>query len=117
MIDSILDTIKKLLGLEPEYTDYDQDVIVAINTAIQSLTQLGVGKAGEFQIEDATATWDDFLGEDKVKLSCVKNYIHIKTKMLFDPPTSSILAEAYNKQLSELEFRINITAESREEES
>lgn len=113
-MDSILDSIKKLLGIDPSIEVFDVDLIIAINTAIDTLAQLGVGSLGGFSIDSNAQTWTDYLGDSKEK-NMVKNFIHIKSKLLFDPPTSSVLAEAYNKQLDELTFRIRMITDPREE--
>lgn len=111
MDDSILNTIKKMLGLEDEYQPFDVDVIVLINSAFMTLTQLGVGPELGFAIKDYTAKWSDFLTND-IKLEAVKQYVYLKVKVAFDPPTSSSVLEAYKQQISELEWRINVHAES-----
>ena len=106
-MDSILTSIKKLLGIEESYTHFDTDVIIGINTAISILTQIGVGPVNGFSITDKTSVWSDFIS-DMSKLELVKSYVHLKVKLLFDPPTSSAVIEVNNRQLSELEWRISI---------
>ena len=88
MGDSILVTIKKMLGLEDNYTPFDVDVMVHINAALMSLTQLGIGPKEGFTITDYTQTWSDFI-TNEVKLGAVKTYVYLKVKMVFDPPTNS----------------------------
>lgn len=109
--DSILLLIKKKLGITPDYHAFDEDVITAINSTLMIVNQLGVGKEG-FVIEDEKALWTDFLGEDK-SMEAVKDYIFIKVKLLFDPPTSSFVITALEKQASEYEFRLNVIAEQK----
>ena len=106
MDSSILTSIKKLLGIAEEDTSFDQDIIMHINTVFAILAQLGVGPANGFSIEDDGAIWSDYLG-NVTNLELVKSYIYMKVRSMFDPPTSSILADAMNKNISELEWRIN----------
>ena len=106
MDSSILTSIKKLLGIAEEDTSFDQDIIMHINTVFAILAQLGVGPANGFSIEDDGAIWGDYLG-NVTNLELVKSYIYMKVRSMFDPPTSSILADAMNKNISELEWRIN----------
>ena len=110
-MESILTSIKKLLGIEEEYTHFDNDLIMHINSVLMILSQLGVGAADGFSISDTTATWTDFLGTDLVKLQSVKTYIYLKVKLVFDPPSSSAVIEAINRQISELEWRLNVAAD------
>ena len=106
-MDSILTTIKKLLGIEESQTHFDADIIVGINTAFSIATQIGVGPETGFSITDSTAVWTDFLPDMK-QHELIKSYVHLKTKLLFDPPMSSFLIEIINKQIQELEFRLSI---------
>ena len=106
MDSSILTSIKKLLGIAEEDASLDQDIIMHINTVFAILAQLGVGPANGFSIEDDGAIWSDYLG-NVTNLELVKSYIYMKVRSMFDPPTSSILADAMNKNISELEWRIN----------
>lgn len=110
-MESILTTIKKLLGIAEEYEHFDSDIIVHINTALMVLTQLGVGPSEGFSIEDNTSVWSDFLGTD-TRFEAVKTYIHLKVKLLFDPPTNSAVIESITKSISELEWRLNVAAET-----
>lgn len=110
MDSSILTSIKKLLGIAKEDTSFDQDIIMHINTVFAILAQLGVGPANGFSIEDDSAIWSDYLG-NATNLELVKSYIYMKVRSIFDPPTSSILADAMNKNISELEWRINTTVD------
>ena len=107
---SILTSIKKLLGIAEEDTSFDQDIIMHINTVFAILAQLGVGPEGGFSIEDDSSIWEDYLG-NATNLELVKSYIYMKVRSMFDPPTSSILADAMNKNISELEWRINTTVD------
>ena len=105
-VDSILNSIKKLLGITEEYEHFDHDLIIHINSVFMILNQLGVGPNDGFKITDKTNTWDEFISGDQ-NIESVKTYMYLKVKMMFDPPSSSIIAEAMNKQISELEWRLN----------
>jgi hypothetical protein len=110
-VSSILTSVKKTLGLDASYTDFDADILLYINSVFATLNQLGIGPEQGFAIEDATPTWDAFLGND-LRLNNVKAYVYLKVRMLFDPPQTSFLIEALNKQALELEVRINTYRES-----
>ena len=112
-MESILTSIKKLLGITEEYDQFDPDIIMHINSVFMILTQLGVGPAEGFSIEDDTAVWTDFI-QDAKKLESVKTYIYLKVKLLFDPPLSSAVIESMNRLINELEWRLNVAAESTE---
>lgn len=106
MTDSILNTIKKLLGIPTADTAFDEDIITHINSAMMFLQQLAVGPDTVFTIEDATATWSEFL-VDPSMYAAVKTYIYFKVRLMFDPPSNSFLKDSIVQQLSELEFRLN----------
>jgi hypothetical protein len=110
---SILTTIKKLLGIAEEYEHFDPDIIMHINSVFMILTQLGVGPAEGFSIEDEQAVWTDFVS-DTTKYEAVKSYVYLKVKLLFDPPLSSAVMESINRMIGELEWRLNVAAESTE---
>ena len=112
--DSILVTIKKMLGLEDQYTPFDTDVIIHINAALMTLTQLGVGPKEGFQISDYNETWSSFL-TNEVQLGAVRTYVYLKVKMAFDPPTNSFVMDAMKQQAEEIGWRLNVMAESVEE--
>lgn len=114
MNSSILLTIKKMLGLAQDYTIFDLDIIVQINTALAILTQLGVGPSKGFRIAGTTETWNDLLG-DAENLEEVKTFIYLKAKKLFDPPASGTVMEAYKQEEKELEWRINVAVDPGEE--
>lgn len=111
---SILLNIKKLLGLSAEYVAFDQDIIIHINTAFMSLNQLGIGPEKGVIISGVEETWYELLG-DKLDLEGVKTYIYLKVRLVFDPPTSSFVLEAFKKNIEELEFRLKVQAEVKEE--
>lgn len=110
-MDSILTSVKKTLGLDEDYTFFDPDVTLHINSVFSTLTQLGVGPATGFEIEDATATWDDFL-EGDLRFSFVKTYMNLRVRLVFDPPTTGYLVEAFQKQIDQFEWRINVVRET-----
>ena len=112
-MESILTSIKKLLGITEEYDQFDPDIIMHINSVFMILAQLGVGPAEGFSIEDDTAVWTDFI-QDIKKLESVKTYIYLKVKLAFDPPLSSAVIESMNRLINELEWRLNVAAESTE---
>lgn len=104
-MDSILSTIKKMLGVDDDYYGFDNDIIVGINTCLMNLNQLGIGPSDPFVIVDYTELWSDLL-VDSTNFEAVKSYIHLKTRLLFDPPTNSFLIESINKLISEIEWRL-----------
>lgn len=110
MSDSILTSTKKVLGIEEDYTPFDLDILMHINSALATLNQLGVGPEEGFSIEDETETWSDFLGDDP-RLNSVKTYVYLKTRFAFDPPGTSYLINAIQKQIEELEWRLNVVRE------
>lgn len=113
-MDSILNTIKKLLGYEPDYDVYDTDLVIHINSCFMELNQLGVGPEECFMIEDDGEEWDEFLDGD-TNFEAVKTYIYLKCKLVFDPPATSFGVDAINKQLERLEWRLNWQAETKED--
>ena len=106
METSILTSIKKMLGVAEDYTEFDEDIITHINSVFLNLTQLGVGPEEGFMIEDDTAVWEDFI-DDSIQLQAVKTYVYLKVKLLFDPPLSSSVTESINRMIAELEWRLN----------
>jgi hypothetical protein len=108
-MDSVLDTIKKMLGITKDYEYFDQDIIVCINTALAYLNQIGF-ITNQSMITDSSTTWNDIFG-DKMNVQEIKSYIGLKTRLLFDPPTNGTIKEAIDNNLSELEWRINIDSE------
>lgn len=105
MNESILNTIKKMLGLDAGYTAFDTDVIVLINAALMTLHQYGATPKAGLAIIGASETWSQLLPSDKL-LEAAKAYIFLKVKMGFDPPSSSYVLNAYKEQASEWEWRI-----------
>lgn len=114
--DSILTSIKKLTsGITETDTSFDLDFILNINTALAILSHIGVGESTGFAIEDKNDTWQDFMGED-TRLNFVMSYVHLKVKLLFDPPQSSSAVDAIERTLKELEWRILDVTETLERE-
>lgn len=116
-MESILRSIKKMLGIGAEYEHFDEDIIMHINSVFADLAQMGVGPADGFMIEDDTSEWTDFT-EDNLLLNSVKSYMNLRVKLLFDPASigSSTLA-SYERQISQWEWRLHIAAESAAEAS
>ncbi len=114
-MDSILTSIKKLLGMPEPYEPFDQDLIIHINSVFGILTQLGVGPQEGFVIRDARTQWSDYL-EDEVKLEMVKTYMYLKTKLVFDPPTNSALLSSMKEMTNEYEWRLNVAVDPGEED-
>jgi hypothetical protein len=113
-MESILTSIKNLLGIEATDTNFDVDIIMGINSALFNVNQLAIGPTDGFRITDATTTWSDLLGA-RIDLEAVKTYIYLKVRLLFDPPQMGYLVESINKQCLELEWRLNVQVESEEE--
>lgn len=112
MDDSILNTIKKQLGITEDYTVFDNDLIMHINSVFLTLNQLGVGPDEGFFIEGKTDSWTDYIDEG-VLLNSIKTYVYLKVKLLFDPPGSSYAIDAINNIIKELEWRINVQVENK----
>lgn len=112
MENGILTSVKKLLGIAEEYKHFDEDIIVHINSVFMILTQLGVGPSEGFSINDEFAVWTDFIGEDNKNFQSVKTYVYMKVKLIFDPPLSSAVLESMNRTISELEWRLNLAADT-----
>lgn len=107
MNDSILTSVKKMLGITEDYEHFDQDIIIHINSVFMILRQLGVGPENGFSITGKTETWTDFTS-DIDQLESIKTYIYMRVKLIFDPPQTSFVIEAMNKQIAELEWRLNV---------
>lgn len=112
-MDSILDLVKKNLGIEVECKDFDDEIIMHINSVLMILSQLGVGPKEGFAIQDETSTWSDYIPSGK-NLNLVKSYIYIKVRLMFDPPTNSFTVTSMENQAKEYEWRLNVQAESSE---
>ena len=110
-MESILTSIKKLLGVPEEYVHFDSDIIMHINSVFMILNQIGIGPKNGFSIADNFATWDEFLPADNKNFEAVKTYMHLKVKLLFDPPQSSSVMECMKQMINEFEWRLNVEAE------
>lgn len=117
MSDSILLSVKKILGLDADYTAFDEDVIMHINTALGALQQLGVGPEEGLEISDDVPTWDDLIDTtlygpaSSSVFRMARAYVYLRVRLLFDPPQTSFLLEAMNNQLQEYEWRISAERE------
>ena len=112
MEESILTSIKKLLGIAESYKQFDTDIVIHINSVFAILSQLGLGPDEGFEIEDSTATWSDYIDSDDMKLlSSIKTYIYLKVRSYFDPPTSGTAMDAISQQVKELEWRLNVAVD------
>lgn len=113
MEDSILDDVKKLLGITSDYTAFDAEIIMYINSVILILSQLGVGKDSLFRITDSSSTWGDYLSEED-DIEAIKTYMGMKVKLMFDPPSGGTAMEALKSVCSEFEWRINVQVDKYE---
>jgi hypothetical protein len=109
--DSILTSVKKALGIDEGYTAFDVDILMHINSVLATLNQIGVGPENGFQIEDASATWDDLLAGDS-RLNSVKSWVYLKVRLIFDPPATSFGIQAVEAQAKEFETRIYLASEA-----
>lgn len=111
-MESILTSIKLLLGITEDYEAFDQQIIAHINSVFMILTQLGVGPPEGFMITSKIDTWNEFVSDEK-KMQLVKSYTYLKVKMLFDPPSTSAVIDSTNRMINEFEWRLNSQAESK----
>lgn len=109
LIPSILESVKKALGIAKDYTPFDPEIVMHINSSFSVLNQLGVGPSQPFMIEGYDETWEDFISQANTE--DVRSYMFMKVKMFFDPPTTSTMYESYQKMIAELEWRMNVAAE------
>lgn len=109
-MESILTSIKKMLGIEEEYTHFDPDIIMHINSTFMTLNQLGVGPQPGFSISDKSTIWDEYV-DPSMDFEGVKTFIFLKVRLIFDPPSTSFVIDAMERQIKELEWRLNIRAE------
>ena len=110
-MEYILPSIKKLLGINPEYTAFDTDIIIHINTVFAILNQLGIGPDGGFSIEHGYETWADYTTAENENM--VRTFVYLKVRLMFDPPTSSVLMDSINNTLAELEWRLYLEGENK----
>lgn len=109
-MDKILTSVKKVLGIESGYTHFDSDIILFINSALMSLNQLGIGPPTGFSILGIEESWVDLVGTSK-NIESVKAFVYLKVRLLFDPPTSSFVLDSMERQMRELEWRLNVQVE------
>ena len=112
MDESILLSIKKVLALDPENTDFDVDILMHINSVLAVLQQLSIGPDDGFYIDDSSVTWADYLGEDFKHVAMIKSYVAAKVRLMFDPPVSSAVMQSLEHICSEFEWRANVAAEN-----
>lgn len=110
MLNSILQSTKQVIGIAQSYTVFDENLIMAINTHLAQLTQLGLGPDEGMQVTDETNLWSEFFGNDKV-LNMARSYIFLNVKLEFDPPATSFAIGAIEKQIEKLEWRLNVHRE------
>lgn len=111
-MDSILTSVKRILGITEEYEHFDLELIMHINTVFTILTQMGVGVENGFKIKDKSQTWSEFTQDDS-KIEDVKTYVALKVKLIFDPPASSSAMDAVNRTISELEWRLYVASDNK----
>lgn len=112
MEDSILNSVKKALGIADTLKAFDQDILMNINSVFSVLYQIGVQSSNDiYRIENSETTWSDLFGDNPVLMDMIKTYTYIKVRILFDPPSSSFVLDSLKTQAQELEWRINIEAE------
>ena len=113
--ESILETIKKMLGITYDYEQFDVDIIIHINSAFATLAQIGSELKEGYTIADKYNVWSEYTEDVKI-LDMIKTYIYLKTRLIFDPPASSMVAEAIKSTIKELEFRIQLQTDSKEDD-
>jgi hypothetical protein len=106
---SILSSVKKILGVAETDTSFDLDIMIHINSAFATLNQLGIGPPEGFEIEDSDDTWDDFVTDKR--MSSMKSYVYLRVRLLFDPPSTSFALDSMQKQIEQLEWRLNVVRE------
>lgn len=110
-MEYILPSIKKLLGINPEYTAFDTDIIIHINTVFGILNQLGIGPAEGFYVEHGYERWSDYTTANNENM--IRTFVYLKVRLMFDPPTSSVLMDSINNTLAELEWRLYLEADNK----
>ena len=111
-MDSILTTIKKLLGIDEEDISFDTDITIHINTVIPALSQMGIGPRNGFIVSSKAEKWSDYITSNDINLESIKTYIYIKVKLIFDPPANSTTIEAFKSNTAELEWRMMLAVET-----
>lgn len=107
-MDSILTSVKKQLGIAEEYTQFDPEITIHINSVFLTLNELGVGPDEGFAISDSLDTWDDYISDNDLLLNAVKTYMYLKVRLIFDPPLTSSVIELMKEEVRELEWRMNV---------
>lgn len=107
MDQSILTSIKKLLGIDASYSVFDTDIVIFINSAFSILHQIGAAPSNAFRITGDTEKWSDFI-DDVGNVDMVRSYVYLKVRLVFDPPTTSFAITAFENQIKELESRLNM---------
>lgn len=110
-MESILTSIKKMLGITEEYEHFDADLVMHINSVFMVLNQLGVGPPDGFTIKGKDEVWTDFIPEEP-RLELVKSYMGLKVRLLFDPPLGTAVVDVMNRQISEFEWRLNVAVDT-----
>ena len=112
-MDSILLSIKKLLGIDASYTIFDGDIMLHINTAFTILNQIGIGPEEGYMIDSEYQYWDEYT--DDINLNMVKSFIFLNVKINFDPPSSTALLDSMNRTINELTWRLELQGQSKNE--
>lgn len=115
-MQNILNSIKTMLGISEMDNYFDPTLIMHINLVFVILQQMGIGPQKGFSLVSQSETWNDYLDENDAALELVKTYMFMKVKLMFDPPVNSTLSNLYNQNISELEWRLSISASFNEEE-
>lgn len=115
MIDSILTSVKKALGIAEEYEHFDPEIIMLINSFLAILNQVGIGPPAGFSIQDKSATWSDFIGTDTKKLNDVQTYVYLRVKLIFDPPSTAAAIESMTNVTKEVEWRLGVSGDELQE--
>lgn len=108
--DSILTSIKKLLNLPEDYTDFDEDIVLHINSALDTIQQLGVGPLEHYEIENKDNKWSEFIGDVKF-INFVKTAVFLDVRLVFDPPATSFQIDSFQKRLEQLHWRLRVQAD------
>ena len=111
MDSSVLEDIKKMLGIQREYTAFDTDIIININAVVGTMNQFGIGVDG-FYLTGYEQTWDDLLGEQRLGFQIAKDYVYLKVRLVFDPPASGVVLESYKDLCYDLECRLKLVYET-----
>lgn len=105
---SILNSIKKQLNVSENFSAFDSDIILLINSAFSTLTQLGIGPKNGFSITDDSPVWGDFIDDQRLNLVMQEVYLRVRT--VFDPPAGSVLGSMEN-MIKELDWRLTVAGE------